>query len=130
RSSFDMHMLPKRIINTNTSSCLKQFNNRTVNVCDVFLTFSANEWSDRLDDYFDFDVRNFDGTEDPVFVLVKDVQKYFLPVLCILGIFGNIVSIRVFWTKSMRRKSCIVYLIIKCVMDTLFLVSLFIFWLD
>ncbi|KAK0065367.1 mu-type opioid receptor [Biomphalaria pfeifferi] len=61
---------------------------------------------------------------------VWDVQMYFIPLICFLGILGNLASVAVFLAGTMKKKSCIMYLTTKCISDTVFLAGLSIVWLD
>ncbi|KAI8747892.1 12-(S)-hydroxy-5,8,10,14-eicosatetraenoic acid receptor, partial [Biomphalaria glabrata] len=61
---------------------------------------------------------------------VWDVQTYFIPLICSLGILGNLASVAVFLAGTMKKKSCIMYLTTKCISDTVFLAGLSIVWLD
>ncbi|KAH9502237.1 hypothetical protein Btru_070496 [Bulinus truncatus] len=61
---------------------------------------------------------------------VWDLQTYFIPVICSLGIVGNLSSVAVFLTGNLKKKSCVMYLITKCLSDTFFLAALSIVWLD
>ncbi|KAK6965071.1 12-(S)-hydroxy-5 8 10 14-eicosatetraenoic acid receptor, partial [Biomphalaria glabrata] len=67
---------------------------------------------------------------ESMFETLARVQKYFIPSLCVLGFLGNVSSFGIFMIKSMKQKSCVNYLLFKCVTDAFFLTSLFVVWLD
>lgn len=69
-------------------------------------------------------------TKDPTYVAIRSIQKYVIPVLCVTGLVGNLTSVGIFMSRSLKKKSCCMYLLTKCLTDTLFLVALFIVWLD
>ena len=56
--------------------------------------------------------------------------KYAKPVLCVTGILGNFVSMLVFLSKTLRRKSSNIYLAALSVASVIFCTSTFVFWLD
>ncbi|ESP04969.1 hypothetical protein LOTGIDRAFT_109748 [Lottia gigantea] len=66
---------------------------------------------------------------DIVYLSIRSVQKFLIPVICVLGSTGNILAILTFLGRTLRDKSCCIYLATKCVSDTLFLLSLFLVWL-
>lgn len=59
----------------------------------------------------------------------RDIQKYSKPVICFLGFVGNFLSAAIFLEKSQRKTSCSLYLGIRSLSDTGFLISLFLIWL-
>lgn len=58
------------------------------------------------------------------------VRLVILPVIFIVGFFGNTLSAWLFMGKSLRTKSCSIYLATKSISDNGFLLSLFVAWLD
>lgn len=52
-----------------------------------------------------------------------------VPIICVFGIVGNVLSFRVFIFKSFRNNSSSIYIAALSVSDTGFLVSLFLSWL-
>lgn len=60
--------------------------------------------------------------------IMKHVEKYTVPVICLLGLISNTLSLAVFLQKSMRTKSCSLFLAARCISDNGFLVTLLIIW--
>ncbi|XP_069104693.1 FMRFamide receptor-like [Argopecten irradians] len=54
------------------------------------------------------------------------IQKNITPVICVLGVIGNILATVVFLSKSQRKISCSLYLAGRSLSDTGFLITLFI----
>lgn len=71
-----------------------------------------------------------DGSDDPTYVLIRHLQKFIIPILCLLGLVGNLTSVSIFMSRTLKKKSCCMYLMTKCLTDTLFLAALFVVWLD
>ncbi|XP_050393216.1 FMRFamide receptor-like [Patella vulgata] len=67
---------------------------------------------------------------DVVYVSIRSIQKFLIPVVCFLGSTGNILAACTFLARTLRDKSCCLYLAAKCLSDTMFLISLFLVWLD
>lgn len=63
------------------------------------------------------------------FDIERDIQKYSKPVICFFGFIGNFLSAAIFLGKSQRKTSCSLYLGIRSLSDTGFLISLFLIWL-
>ena len=61
--------------------------------------------------------------------IVVGLNMYGLPVLIIIGIVGNILSLVVFLTTRLRQQSISVYLAFLNVVDTLFLLCIGVIWL-
>lgn len=57
--------------------------------------------------------------------LARMIETYAVPMTCIIGFVGNSLAVKTFLHKSLRHFSCSIYLIVKCVSDTLFLLNLF-----
>lgn len=53
-----------------------------------------------------------------------------LPFIFVVGFFGNTLSASLFLGKTLRTKSCSIYLATKTISDNGFLLSLFVAWLD
>ncbi|CAG2215628.1 mu-type opioid receptor-like [Mytilus edulis] len=68
---------------------------------------------------------NYYGTVN----LERDIQKYSKPVICLSGFIGNFLSAAIFLSKSQRKTSCSLYLGVRSLSDTGFLISLFFIWL-
>lgn len=74
---------------------------------------------------------NYDkASDDPTYLSIRHFQKCVIPILCLLGFAGNLSSIGIFRDATMKKKSCCLYLVTKCLTDTLFLSALFLVWLD
>ncbi|CAG5116623.1 unnamed protein product [Candidula unifasciata] len=71
-----------------------------------------------------------DGSDDPTYVSIRNLQKFIIPILCLIGLLGNLTSVSIFMSRSLKKKSCCMYLMTKCLTDTLFLAALFVVWLD
>lgn len=56
------------------------------------------------------------------------VEKYTVPIICILGLLGNSLSLFVFFKKSLRTKSCSLFLAVRSISDNGFLVTLLMIW--
>ncbi|XP_041349091.1 somatostatin receptor type 4-like [Gigantopelta aegis] len=67
--------------------------------------------------------------DDYLYICIMSFQKAIIPIVCLIGTFGNLLSIIVLLGKVLRDKSCCVYLAAKCIADTVFLVALFVVWL-
>ncbi|XP_055869223.1 FMRFamide receptor-like isoform X2 [Biomphalaria glabrata] len=72
---------------------------------------------------------NFADIADVPYNEVMQLQKFVVPVLCLLGFFGNLTSVTIFMGQTLKKKSCIMYLTTKCLTDTLFLAALLVVWL-
>lgn len=58
------------------------------------------------------------------------IRLVVLPVIFVVGFIGNTLSASLFFGKSLRTKSCSIYLATKAISDNGFLLSLFVAWLD
>ncbi|XP_045201927.2 C-C chemokine receptor type 1-like [Mercenaria mercenaria] len=56
------------------------------------------------------------------------LEKYCLPVICILGLIGNSLSTITFLRKPLRNAPCSLYLAARGISDNGFLLSLFLIW--
>lgn len=63
-------------------------------------------------------------------ILILRLNHYFIPIIILLGIIGNLFSLIVFLGTYMRRRSFSVYLAALAISDTGFLVSLTVTWLE
>lgn len=61
--------------------------------------------------------------------VVSKVQSVVIPIIIFLGMFGNIIAVTVFLSKSFRNISCSILLAARSITDTGFLMSLFVVWL-
>ena len=62
--------------------------------------------------------------------LTKALYVYLVPVVCIFGIFGNILSFKVFVFTSFRKYSSSIYIAALSLSDTTFLCALLLSWLS
>lgn len=62
-------------------------------------------------------------------VVSKALNRYVLPVIIVVGIFGNTLSVMVFINSKLRKHSTSVYLATLAVVDSGLLVCLFFMWL-
>ncbi|XP_045201966.2 FMRFamide receptor-like [Mercenaria mercenaria] len=58
------------------------------------------------------------------------IEKYVIPVICILGLIGNTVSSVVFLRKPLRNSSCSIFLAARGFSDNGFLSTLLIIWIS
>lgn len=58
------------------------------------------------------------------------IRLVVLPLIFVVGFFGNTLSASLFLGKTLRMKSCSIYLATKTISDNGFLLSLFVAWLD
>ncbi|XP_041350752.1 FMRFamide receptor-like [Gigantopelta aegis] len=70
-----------------------------------------------------------DSMSNPAYVIMSRVQTVLVPVICVVGIIGNILASGTFLSPVMRNMSCCLYLAAKSLCDIGFLVSLFVIWL-
>ncbi|BFZ06081.1 hypothetical protein BsWGS_09120 [Bradybaena similaris] len=61
--------------------------------------------------------------------VILGIQTKLMPAICLLGFATNFMSLLVFLQPNLRRLSCSVYLAVKAVSDSLFLLTVFIIWL-
>lgn len=61
-------------------------------------------------------------------VITIEIEKYILPVICILGLIGNTLSTITFSRKQLRNSPCSLYLAIRGISDNGFLLGLFLVW--
>lgn len=61
---------------------------------------------------------------------VINCQLYYIPILVIFGVLGNILSVCVFFYTKLRKLSSSYYLSSLAVSDTVFLITVFIAWLE
>ncbi|XP_053403256.1 FMRFamide peptide receptor frpr-18-like [Mercenaria mercenaria] len=58
------------------------------------------------------------------------VERFAMPVICILGLIGNTLSFIVFLHKSLRQKSCSLYLAARSLSDNGFILILLVVWIS
>ena len=61
---------------------------------------------------------------------VRTMQTILVPAIFAAGLIGNGLAIGCFLSHSLRSVSCCVYMAAKCTSDSLFLLTLFIMWLN
>ena len=66
---------------------------------------------------------------DPLHVFTKGLYTYGIPIICVFGILGNILSFKVFIFTSFKKHSSSIYIGALSLSDTGFLASLFLSWL-
>jgi hypothetical protein len=64
-----------------------------------------------------------------VWKLINGLEMYYIPILVVLGSFGNCLSIYIVFATKMHRTSSSFYLAALALSDTGFLISMFIAWL-
>lgn len=64
------------------------------------------------------------------FVISDFVNKYYVPIICLTGSIGNILSVFVFFMTKLRKLSSSFYLAALAISDTCFLCGLFVQWLN
>ena len=65
-----------------------------------------------------------------LFSLAQWLTTYLQPVMCIFGLVGNCLSLIVFCSRKMRRVSSNIYLAALSMSSCLFLIALFLVWLE
>ena len=66
-----------------------------------------------------------------LYLVGRDIYAYVTPVIIVIGIFGNIVSVKVFTSKVMRRLSSSYYLVTLSISDLIVLLTYVLFdWLN
>ncbi|XP_060579310.1 FMRFamide receptor-like [Ruditapes philippinarum] len=68
------------------------------------------------------------GTVDGPITWVTLVERFTIPVICVLGLVGNTCSIVIFLQKSLRKKSCSLFLASRSISDNGFILILLIVW--
>lgn len=58
------------------------------------------------------------------------VERYAVPLICLLGLVGNSLSFIVFLRKTLRRNSCNLFLAARSLSDNGFIIILFVIWLS
>ncbi|XP_070172851.1 N-arachidonyl glycine receptor-like [Littorina saxatilis] len=71
----------------------------------------------------------FDPDESPAYIIMRRLQTVLMPIICVLGIFGNILAAGTFLSPGLNKTSCCFHLASKSINDIGFLVSLFVVWL-
>ncbi|XP_041353302.1 B1 bradykinin receptor-like [Gigantopelta aegis] len=66
---------------------------------------------------------------NPAYVVMRRIQTVLIPVVCVVGMIGNILASGTFLNPVLRNTSCCLYLAAKSIGDMGFLLSLFVIWL-
>ncbi|XP_056001813.1 FMRFamide peptide receptor frpr-18-like [Ostrea edulis] len=84
-----------------------------------------------------FENTSFAGTEElekvnemEIYNIVKIMRNAFIPIIVLVGVFGNLVSTSVFASNYLRRSSSSTFLVALACADNVFLISLFVTWFD
>ena len=72
---------------------------------------------------------SFDPDQSSAYVIMRRLQTILIPVICLLGIVGNVLAAGIFLSPSLSKTSCCFHLASKSINDIGFLVSLFVVWL-
>jgi hypothetical protein len=80
---------------------------------------------------------SFTGTEGlekvsemEIYNIVKVMRNALIPIIVLVGVFGNLVSTSVFASNYLRRSSSSTFLVALACTDNVFLISLFVTWFD
>ena len=80
-----------------------------------------------------FDLSSEDNGDIDLVLFKRSLQRlytYFLPLILLIGLAGNVLSITVFVCTYLRRSSCNIYLAALSVSDTVFILCVFLSWGD
>ena len=69
-------------------------------------------------------------TPESNFITVVTLEMFYIPLICLFGLFGNTLSAITFCNRSLRKASCSVYLIVRSVFDNGFLLALTLTWIS
>lgn len=72
---------------------------------------------------------SFDPDQSSAYVVMRRLQTILIPIICVLGIVGNVLAAGIFLSSSLSKTSCCFHLASKSLNDIGFLLSLFIVWL-
>ncbi|KAK3104095.1 hypothetical protein FSP39_024377 [Pinctada imbricata] len=92
-------------------------------------------WNGTLDSYNLTNTTNvttdlpYENSKASFYEFVHLLYKYAIPMISIIGIFGNIASIKVFMFTSFGKHASCIYLTALSVSDTLFLIALLVGWM-
>lgn len=87
-------------------------------------------FEDSLENYTYID--NYEGfiIQGPQYDSVFLFRQFVLPVICVLGETGNVLSAMIFFGSKFRNTSCNLYLAARSVCDIGFVITLFLTWFD
>ena len=71
----------------------------------------------------------FNPLANPAYVVMRRIQTVLIPVVCVVGLIGNVLASGTFLNPVLRNTSCCLYLAAKSICDIGFLLSLFVIWL-
>lgn len=101
------------------------------------ITVNCSTWYDYYVKMNQTITRMNNETINPNDLEVMDLQKLYIniytvavPLIVLIGLFGNIASIAVFTSSYLKRHSSSVFLAALAFVDNLFLITLFLTWLD
>ncbi len=102
---------------------------------DVLVTSEMPPTTRSVDIFTDVSVTNHTEVEDEakLYLMYKigiSIEKYYFPLVFILGLVGNTISFFIFTMKHNRKNSCFWYMAILAISDTGLLISYFEFWLN
>ena len=67
---------------------------------------------------------------DTVYKSISIFRNITTPMICLIGVIVNMFTLATFLSSTLRQTSCNVYLAARCISDTVFLLTLFIVWLE
>ncbi|XP_052813053.1 thyrotropin-releasing hormone receptor-like [Mya arenaria] len=75
-------------------------------------------------------INNEERSLSTILLAAKTMRTVFIPLIVVIGLCGNTLSLMVFSAQSMRRSSCSVFLASLAAVDNTFLVNLLFTWID
>ena len=61
--------------------------------------------------------------------MFRMIETYFLPLTCVVGLICNTLATKTFLDKKMRKFSCSMYLVTKCMSDSIFLLNMLVIYI-
>ena len=61
--------------------------------------------------------------------MFRMIESYFLPLTCVVGLICNTLATKTFLDKKMRKFSCSMYLVTKCMSDSIFLLNMLVIYI-
>ncbi|XP_060605152.1 C-C chemokine receptor type 1-like [Ruditapes philippinarum] len=108
-------------MNTNMSLFFGSYQNTSTNVNVVY--------NDGNEDTYVFNVTQQVYGSSP-HMITDYIQKYVIPIICVLGLIGNTIASLVFLQKPLRKRSCSIFLTVRGFSDNGFLFTLLIIWIS
>lgn len=90
--------------------------------------YNVTSYNDTL--YTDESLTSHSSAYDSSFATVMKLEKYTLPIICVLGLIGNTLSTITFLRRPLRNAPCSLYLATRGLSDNGFLLSLFLIWIS